>query len=82
MKAWEQRKPASEFWSDSATVAFGINVPKALGDFLVLEAVYHTDGCAVAIEDAEPLEEQRKIAGLEGAFVCPEGPLLSRLHGD
>ncbi|MCZ8511542.1 threonine synthase [Paenibacillus filicis] len=73
VKAWEERKPASEFWTDSSTVAFGINVPKALGDFLVLEAVYQTEGCAIAIEDAELLEEQRKIARLEGAFVCPEG---------
>jgi threonine synthase len=73
VKAWEERKPASEFWPDSRTIAFGINVPKALGDFLVLEAVYQTEGCAVAVDDASILEEQKKIASLEGAFVCPEG---------
>lgn len=73
VKAWEEKKAASEFWNDSETVAFGINVPKALGDFLVLEAVYNTDGCAVAIEDQALLAEQQKIAELEGAFICPEG---------
>lgn len=73
VKAWEEKQAASEFWENSTTIAFGINVPKALGDFLVLEAIYHTDGCAIAIEDTDLLEEQRKIAAMEGAFICPEG---------
>ncbi|WP_462413194.1 threonine synthase [Neobacillus sp. Marseille-QA0830] len=73
VKAWEDGKSESEFWNGSETVAFGINVPKALGDFLVLDAIYQTNGCAVAIEDDVLLEEQKKLAGLEGAFVCPEG---------
>ncbi|MDQ0920274.1 threonine synthase [Paenibacillus sp. V4I5] len=73
VKAWERGMPDSQFWADSTTVAFGINVPKALGDFLVLEAIYKTGGCAIAIEDTELLEEQKNIARLEGAFVCPEG---------
>ncbi|WP_079504516.1 threonine synthase [Mesobacillus jeotgali] len=73
VKAWEQKKDVSEFWPDSTTIAFGINVPKALGDFLVLDAIYKTKGCAIAIEDPAILEEQRKIAAFEGAFICPEG---------
>ncbi|MCZ8522448.1 MULTISPECIES: threonine synthase [Paenibacillus] len=73
VKAWEEGQAQSEFWPDSRTAAFGINVPKALGDFLVLEAVYATGGCAVAIEDESLLREQRLAAALEGAFVCPEG---------
>lgn len=73
VKAWEERKSESEFWEDSRTIAFGINVPKALGDFLVLEAIYETDGCAISIDDAAILKEQKKIASLDGAFVCPEG---------
>ena len=36
VKAWKEKKAESEFWKNSSTVAFGINVPKALGDFLVL----------------------------------------------
>ena len=73
VKAWEEKQAVSEFWPDSSTIAFGINVPKALGDFLVLDALYQTEGCAIAIEDQAILEEQKKIASLEGAFICPEG---------
>lgn len=73
VKAWEEKKERSEFWEQSNTVAFGINVPKALGDFLVLRALYETDGMAIAISDQELLEEQQHIAEYEGAFVCPEG---------
>lgn len=73
VKAWKEGKSESEFWDNSETAAFGINVPKALGDFLVLEALYKTEGCAVAVSDEDLLQEQAKVAGLEGAFVCPEG---------
>lgn len=73
VKAWEEKKTVSEFWPDSSTVAFGINVPKALGDFLVLDVVYKTEGCAIAIDDQSTLNEINKIAAMEGAFICPEG---------
>lgn len=73
VKAWEEKKNESEFWPNSSTVAFGINVPKAIGDFLVLEAIYKTEGCAIEIDDESMIEEQEKIARLEGSFVCPEG---------
>ena len=54
-------------------MAFGITVPKALGDFLVLDAVYKTDGCAVAVDDSEILRAEEMIASREGTFICPEG---------
>ena len=73
VEAWEQGKSESEFWENAETIAFGITVPKALGDFLVLEAVYETDGCAIAISDEEMLEEQGKLASIEGIYICPEG---------
>jgi threonine synthase len=73
VKAWEEKKSHSEFWENSNTVAFGINVPKALGDFLVLEALYETEGCAISVDDESLLKEQEKIASLEGSFICPEG---------
>jgi threonine synthase len=63
----------SEPFPDARTVAFGITVPKALGDFLVLDAVYATGGTAVAVTDEELLAAQRELASREGAFVCPEG---------
>lgn len=73
VKAWEGKRKESEFFTNSSTVAFGINVPKALGDFLVLEALYETEGCAVAIHDETLLAEQEKVARMEGSFICPEG---------
>ncbi len=57
----------------STTIAFGINVPKALGDFLVLEAVRGTDGTAIAVTDEQLLADLRRTARLEGIFLCPEG---------
>jgi threonine synthase len=55
------------------TVAFGITVPKALGDFLVLDAVRSTGGTAIAVSDAELLTAQRALARDEGTWICPEG---------
>jgi threonine synthase len=63
----------SEPWPDPHTVAFGITVPKALGDFLVLEAVYATGGTAIAVDDEALLADQREVATLEGSLICPEG---------
>jgi threonine synthase len=73
VRAWEQGRAESEPWQNASTVAFGINVPKALGDFLVLEAVYKTAGCAVAVSDGEILKAQIELAVKDGVFVCPEG---------
>jgi threonine synthase len=73
VRAYASGAEVSEPFPDAYTVAFGINVPKALGDFLVLDAVRATGGTAVAVADDELLAEQRVLAGDEGTFVCPEG---------
>lgn len=73
VKAWKEGKKASEFWNNSETAAFGINVPKALGDFLVLEALYKTNGRAIEVSDEETLASQAELARTEGLFICPEG---------
>jgi threonine synthase len=73
VRAWEQRANVSERWDGASTVAFGINVPKALGDFLVLRAIYETGGCAVAVEDDELLADVKLVAQAEGHLICPEG---------
>jgi threonine synthase len=73
VKAWEEKKLESTFWGNSNTIAFGLNVPKALGDFLILQAIYETDGCAVAVGDDEILRAQQMLARDEGIFCCPEG---------
>jgi threonine synthase len=73
VRAFEQHKPESEPWKDAATIAAGLRVPKALGDFLVLDAIYRSGGAAVATEDDEILAGVRTLAQLEGIFACPEG---------
>ena len=62
--------------ADPRTVAFGITVPKALGDFLVLQAVRETGGTCVAVPDADTMWGLERISRQEGAFICPEGAAL------
>lgn len=71
--AWKNKKKESNLWEDSYTVAFGMNVPKSLGDFLVLDALYETDGYALAVSDDEILEAQSLVGHNEGIFISPEG---------
>jgi threonine synthase len=73
VRAWAEGAAESEPFPDAQTVAFGLTVPKALGDFLVLEALRETDGCAVEVTDEQLLAEQRRLAASEGTFICPEG---------
>ncbi|MDR1957229.1 MAG: threonine synthase [Treponema sp.] len=73
VEAYRKKAKESEFFPDSRTIAFGINVPKALGDFLVLEAIYETEGCAVAVGEADIINTLLELASLEGSFICPEG---------
>ncbi|MDR1554815.1 MAG: pyridoxal-phosphate dependent enzyme, partial [Campylobacteraceae bacterium] len=73
VKAYENSDKESVFWEGAKTIAFGITVPKALGDFLVLEAIYETKGKAVCVSDESILEYQALLAKNEGLFVCPEG---------
>ncbi len=73
VEAFEAGVRESRPWPDSATIAFGINVPKALGDFLVLNALAETGGTAIAVDDADLLGDLHVTARLEGIFLCPEG---------
>ena len=73
VRAVEAGARESQFWEDAHTVAFGITVPKALGDFLVLDAIYATEGTAVAVDDADLLADLALVGRLEGMFLCPEG---------
>jgi threonine synthase len=73
VEAYERGETESVPFPDSHTVAFGITVPKALGDFLVLDAVRKTEGTAISVTDEELLAAQGALARSEGAFICPEG---------
>lgn len=72
VRAFHSGAEFAEPWADARTVASGIRVPAAVGDFLMLRALRESDGTAVAVSDAEILEGVRLVAELEGVFVCPE----------
>lgn len=73
VRAFEAGASESVLVPDSTTIAFGINVPKPLGDFLVLDALRQTGGTAIAVEDDDLLADVQVTARLEGMFLCPEG---------
>ena len=73
VKAFEDHSDHTEFWKDARTIAAGLRVPKALGDFLILKSVYDSHGEAVAATDDEMMTACRDMAALEGIFAAPEG---------
>lgn len=73
VRAYDEKQSESRFWDGAQTIAAGLRVPKALGDFLVLQAIYETAGTAVAVSDRAILTAMRDLALREGIFACPEG---------
>jgi threonine synthase len=72
-KAYEEGKEESEFFQNASTIATGLRVPKALGDFLILRAVRESGGTALAVTDEEIMADVGLMARNEGLFPCPEG---------
>jgi len=60
-------------WEDAATIADGLRVPAAVGDFLILRALRESGGTAVAVTDAEMLEATNLLGRNQGIFSAPEG---------
>src|SRR5215471_12232266 len=60
-------------WKNAATSASGLRVPKAYGDYIVLDILRKSGGVAVAVSDAEIIEAVRHWARVEGIFAAPEG---------
>jgi len=73
VKAWEEGKSASEMWAGAATFAAGLRVPKAYGDYLILDILRKSQGTAVAAMDEEILAATRHWASKEAVFAAPEG---------
>jgi threonine synthase len=73
VQAFKQGADTAEFWKDAATIASGLRVPKALGDFLILAGLRRTKGTAVAATDEEMLAAGSELASREGIFAAPEG---------
>jgi len=73
VKAWDQGKSTSEFWPDADTLAAGLRVPKAYGDYLILDILKKSGGIAIAVTDEEIMDALRQWATVEGIFAAPEG---------
>ena len=73
VRAWEQGEEFAERWEGAATMATGIRVPKAVGDFLILRAVRESGGAAIAVEEEAIMEAVNDAARDDGMLLCPEG---------
>jgi threonine synthase len=72
-RAWEQGRDHADEFPNPSTVAAGLRVPSAVGDFLMLRAIRETDGCALTVSDEELMRDTRELAAKEGIFSSPEG---------
>jgi threonine synthase len=73
VKAWEAGKSSSEMCVGATTFASGLRVPKAYGDYLILDIIKKSAGTAVTATDDEILDAVRHWASVEGVFAAPEG---------
>jgi threonine synthase len=73
VRAFEQGQDHATRWENAETKAYGLRVPAAVGDFLILEALRATDGIAIAVDDAQLLADANVLASSTGINACPEG---------
>lgn len=73
VKAFDEGEEHAERWEDAHTVAAGIRVPKAVGDFLILRAVRDSGGKAVAVDEDAIIQATADSAAQDGLLLCPEG---------
>lgn len=73
VKAFDDGVEHAERWENAHTVAAGIRVPRAVGDFLILRAVRESGGKALAVDDADTLRAVADCARDDGLLLCPEG---------
>ena len=81
VKAFEEGEEHAPRWEGAHTVAAGIRVPKAVGDFLILRAVRDSGGFALAVSDAELMAAVEEAALTDGLLLCPEGGATLAAYG-
>ncbi len=83
VRAFDEGKRFADEFPNAETVASGLRVPKAIGDFLILDAIRASKGTALAVNDQELIAATREIGAAEGVFCAPEGaaclPALRKL---
>ena len=81
VKAYNEGKDHAEMWQNAATSASGLRVPRAIGDFLILDAVRNSGGTAIAVTEDQIHAAWGEIASHTGLMVAPEGAAtLAALH--
>src|SRR5437763_16049319 len=73
LRAFEAGETTAAELPQARTIASGLRVPKAIGDFLMLNILRQSNGSAVAVDDDEIIPVAREVGSTEGLFVCPEG---------
>ena len=73
VRAFLEGAEFAEPWENAQTMAAGIRVPGAIGDYLILGAIRESNGGALTVTDDEIRHYMGVVASLEGIFVCPEG---------
>jgi threonine synthase len=73
VRAFDEGARFARRWEDAHTLAHGIRVPAALGDFLILDAVRESGGAALAVDDADTVRAWRDAGRRDGFVMCPEG---------
>ena len=73
VRAWQSGAERAEPWEQASTIADGLRVPRAIGDFLILRAIRESGGAAVAVPDAEMIQGMLQLGRTEGISAAPEG---------
>jgi threonine synthase len=73
VKAFDDGSEFAETWQGAKTVADGLRVPAAVGDFLMLRALRESNGTAISVPDADMLDAARLLGSTQGIFAAPEG---------
>jgi len=86
VRAFEEGKRFADEFPNAQTTASGLRVPRAIGDFLILDALRASGGTAVAVTDKELIDATKEIGAAEGIFCAPEGaaclPALRKLMAE
>jgi threonine synthase len=73
VRAFQRREKIASFWENAQTFAPGLRVPAAVGDYLILKAIYDSRGTAIEVTDSEIFKAMKKLAKTEGIMQSPEG---------
>ncbi|MCQ3938609.1 MAG: threonine synthase [Chloroflexi bacterium] len=72
-RAFQKKAAFCDFWTNAATIASGLRVPKSFADHLILKCLYESSGTAIAVDDEAIMKAQKELAVAEGIFAAPEG---------